>query len=135
MADRSEWDDLKTYQNTINKEKSSAPSTVKSTKTGTKSKSSSKKVNKLTVAHQKDDLRKIEGIGPMIQELLNNASIYSFKELSKSSRDSIKTLLNEAGPQFRMHEPESWPHQAKLAAKAEWEELEKYQDFLILGRK
>ncbi len=135
MADRSEWDDLKTYQNSINKEKNPAPSTVKSTKTGTKSKSSSKKVNKLTVADQKDDLRKIEGIGPKIQELLNNASIYSFKELSKSSRDSIKTLLNEAGPQFRMHEPESWPHQAKLAAKAEWEELEKYQDFLILGRK
>ena len=82
----------------------------------------------------KDDLRKIEGIGPKIQELLNNAGINSFQELSESSRDQIKALLNEAGPQFRMHEPESWPHQAKLAANEEWKELEKYQDFLISGR-
>jgi len=131
MANRSEWTDLKTYQNSINKDKSIAWDKANSVK---KDKSSPKKDNKLTIAHQKDDLRKIEGIGPKIQELLNKADIYSFKELSKSTRDLIKKLLNEAGPQFRMHEPESWPHQAKLAAKGEWDELEKYQEFLIAGR-
>ncbi len=132
MANRSEWDDLKTYQNSLNRNKYS--SSVKAREKTTKSKSDSKKTNKLTIAHQKDDLRKIEGIGPKIQELLNNAGIYSYKELSKQSRDFIKDLLNEAGPQFRMHEPESWPHQAKLASKNEWKELEEYQEFLIAGR-
>jgi len=131
MANRSEWADLKTYQNSINKDKSIALAKANSVKNDN---INSIKTNKLTIAHQKDDLRKIEGIGPKIQELLNNAGIYSFKELSKSSRDFIKNLLNEAGPQFRIHEPESWPHQAKLAATGEWDELEKYQEFLIAGR-
>lgn len=133
MADRSEWDDLKAYQNSINNGKSSLHVKVATSKTETKSKP--KKKNKLTLAHQKDDLKKIEGIGPKIQELLNNDNIYSFKELSKSSQEHIKMLLTQAGPQFRMHDPESWPHQAKLAAKGEWKELEEYQEFLISSRK
>jgi len=124
MANRSEWNELQTYQDSLNNRKSSG---------STKTKKKTKKKNK-PVAHKKDDLKKIEGIGPKIQELLNNAGIFSFKDLSKQSRDVIKQLLDDAGPQFRMHEPESWPHQAKLAAKNEWKELEKYQDFLISGR-
>ncbi|MGK0272457.1 MAG: putative flap endonuclease-1-like 5' DNA nuclease [Cocleimonas sp.] len=134
MANRSEWDELKTYQVSINKEQKL--SSVKSKKTGTEkvNKSATKKVKKSTLDLIKDDLRKIEGIGPKIQELLNNAGIESFQQLSENSRDHIKNLLNEAGPQFRMHEPESWPHQAKLAAKGKWKELAEYQDFLITGR-
>lgn len=133
MANRSEWEELKTYQNSVSRDRSIAAN--KTDKEKTNSKTSLKTPNKLTIAHQKDDLRKIEGIGPKIQEVLNNANIYSYKELSKSSKDFIKERLDEAGPQFRMHEPESWPQQAKLAAKGEWKELEEYQELLISGRK
>ncbi|MEH6456348.1 MAG: hypothetical protein V7749_08500, partial [Cocleimonas sp.] len=132
MADRAEWEELKTYQHSVSRDKSITAK--KAAKKEINSKTSSEKPNKLTIAHQKDDLRKIEGIGPKIQEVLNNAGIFSFKELSKSSNDFIKQNLDEAGPQFRMHNPESWPQQAKLAAKGEWKELEEYQEFLIAGR-
>lgn len=125
MASRAEWDKLQTYQDTLNNIKGNSTS---------KAKKNPKKSSKLTIAHQKDDFKKIEGIGPKIQELLNNAGIFSYKELSKQPRDIIKQLLDDAGPQFRMHEPESWPHQAKLAASSKWKELEKYQEFLISAR-
>ncbi|KAG1694811.1 Thrombospondin-3b [Nymphon striatum] len=82
----------------------------------------------------KDDLKKIEGIGPKIQELLSNAGIYTFSDLAKQKRDYLKSLLDAGGPQYRVHEPESWPQQAKLAKDSKWEELQKLQDDLIGGR-
>lgn len=123
MANHNEWEELKTYQSSINKDKNKLL-VEKNNKVSAKD----KKTNKLTIAHPKDDFTKIEGIGPKIQEVLNNAGIYSFKRLSQSSPDSIKVLLNDAGPQFRMHEPETWPKQANLASRSKWKELETYQD-------
>ncbi|WP_299873967.1 helix-hairpin-helix domain-containing protein [uncultured Cocleimonas sp.] len=83
----------------------------------------------------KDDLKKIEGIGPKIQELLGKSGIHTFKDLSKQERDFLKNLLDEGGPQYRVHEPESWPQQAKLASEGRWEDLQKLQNELIGGRK
>ncbi|MEB8432224.1 helix-hairpin-helix domain-containing protein [Cocleimonas sp. KMM 6892] len=83
----------------------------------------------------KDDLKKIEGIGPKIQELLGKSGIHTFKDLSEQQRDTLKNLLDEGGPQYRVHEPESWPQQAKLASEGKWDELQKFQDELIGGRK
>ena len=51
-----------------------------------------------------------------------------------SNRNTLKALLDAAGPQFRMHEPETWPLQAKMAFNNEWEKLREYQDFLMGGR-
>ncbi len=132
MANRGEWEELNTYQQTLIQEQALEAKKVAKTKSKKRTKSSDNK--KLSVVNKKDNLRKIEGIGPKIEELLNNAGIETFKALSVKSRDAIKELLNEAGPQFRMHEPESWPHQAKLAADDKWDELEEYQDFLNGGR-
>ena len=81
-----------------------------------------------------DDLKKIEGIGPKIEELLHKAGIRTFKNLGDCSSTTIKDLLDAAGPQFRMHNPDTWPHQAKMAVKGEWKELKEYQDFLLGGR-
>lgn len=126
MASNSEWDELKNYQQKITEEQALKANNAAELKKSSKNKSENDK--------QMDDLKKIEGIGPKINELLNNAGIHTFEQLSEQSRDYIKELLNAAGPQFRMHEPESWPHQAKLAAKGDWEELKKYQNFLNAGR-
>ena len=33
-----------------------------------------------------------------------------------------------------MHNPKSWPDQAKLAAEERWDELDEFQDTLLGGR-
>ena len=81
-----------------------------------------------------DDLTKIEGIGPKINELLQNAGIRTFSDLAAASPESIKAILDEAGPNFSVHDPATWPEQAKMAAEGRWEELKKWQDELDGGK-
>lgn len=86
------------------------------------------------VKPQADDLTKIEGIGKKITRLLNEAGIYRYKDLSKSSIKNLKSILNEAGNKFALHEPKSWPKQAKLAADDKWVELGALQQSLNGGK-
>lgn len=81
-----------------------------------------------------DDLTKIEGIGKKINELLAAENIISFKELSKLSAKKLKAILEAAGTKFAMHNPASWPKQAKLAAAGKWDELATLQKELVAGK-
>ena len=81
-----------------------------------------------------DDLKKIEGIGPKIEQILNDAGIHTFKQLASSNADHIKELLLNAGPRFRMHDPNTWMQQADLAAKEDWATLDTLQKALKGGR-
>ena len=81
-----------------------------------------------------DDLTKIEGIGKMIAALLAAESILTFKDLSKISAKKLKGILEVAGNKFQVHDPASWPKQAKLAAADKWEELEVLQKELTGGK-
>lgn len=81
-----------------------------------------------------DDLKRLEGIGPRIEKLLNDAGIKSYAKLATMDRDALKAILDAGGSQFKLHEPKSWPYQAELAAKQNWQRLKEYQDFLISGR-
>lgn len=97
-------------------------------KTGTSS-------QKTTVQKTKrDDLKKIEGIGPKIEQLLNTAGILNWKKLAKSKPEKLRTILAEAGNRYKMHNPTSWPEQAALAASGEWDKLKTFQDFLKGGK-
>lgn len=89
---------------------------------------------KKTVASKKDDLKKIEGIGPKIAEHLQNAGIKTFAALSKASVSKLNGILEKAGPRYKMHVPTSWPKQAALAVKGDWAGLEKLQAQLKGGR-
>ncbi len=82
-----------------------------------------------------DDLQIIEGIGPKIAELLRNAGIETWQQLSMTSPYRLREILDAAGPQYNTHDPETWPHQAALAADEKWDELKALQDELIGGRK
>lgn len=82
----------------------------------------------------KDDLTRVEGIGPKIKKLLNNDGIWSFKQLSMATVERIQKILDEAGPRYRMHNPKTWPEQAKLAAEGKWAELQKWQETLKGGK-
>lgn len=82
----------------------------------------------------KDDLKKLEGIGPKLEQVLNAAGVRNFAQLASMTPDEIKPILQAAGNQFKMHDPKSWPYQAELANKGEWERLKEYQNLLINGR-
>ncbi len=82
----------------------------------------------------KDNLEKIEGIGPKIAELLNNAGINTFLELSEAKVETVREILDNAGSRFRMHDPSTWSEQSKMAHEGKWDELKVYQDHLKGGR-
>ena len=98
-------------------------------------KAAPKKAAALKKASAKDDLKKIEGIGPKIEGLLHQAGIKTFDDLTKAKPTKLKTVLQGAGPRYRMHDPGTWIDQAKLAAKGDWERLAKLQKELKGGRK
>lgn len=81
-----------------------------------------------------DDLSKIEGIGKKIAVLFKKQGILTFKDLSKASIKNLKTILEAAGNQYSMHNPSSWPKQAKLAAAGKWDELDRLQAELKGGK-
>lgn len=86
------------------------------------------------VKSTKDDLKKVEGIGPKIEELLNTAGIHTWHTLSKTSVQKLKSILNNAGKRFQMHDPSTWGEQSHLAETGQWNALQEYQDFLNGGK-
>ncbi len=85
-------------------------------------------------AGAKEDLRKVEGVGPKIAELLNNAGINTFAQLGATDVDRIKEILAEAGNRYASHNPGTWPRQAQMAADGKWDELKVWQDELDGGK-
>ncbi len=98
------------------------------------SKTEKKPAPKVEASGQVDNLKKIEGIGPKIEEILKAGGITTFSKLSTAQYDDLKALLNEAGSRYKMHNPTTWPQQAELAEKGAWDELSKLQDRLLGGR-
>jgi len=75
-----------------------------------------------------DDLTKVEGIGPKISEIFQNAGIKTFADLAAKSVEDLKAILTEAGSRYASKNPGSWPKQAKMAADGKWDELKVWQD-------
>lgn len=78
-----------------------------------------------------DDLKKVEGIGPKIEETLNAAGINTFAELAKTEVAKISEIIAEVRGN---HVPDTWPKQAEIAAEGKWDELKKWQDELDGGK-
>lgn len=70
-----------------------------------------------------DDLKVIEGIGPKIAEILNEAGINTFADLAAASVDNLKEILVNAGSRYASKNPSTWSQQAQLAASGKWDEL------------
>ena len=79
-----------------------------------------------------DDLKKIEGIGPKIAEVLGEAGVNTYKQLAEMDRDAIKAILDTVST-LKSKEPKTWPQQAQLAADGKWDELKVLQDELMGG--
>lgn len=81
-----------------------------------------------------DDLTKIEGVGKKIAEILVQEGITDFAVLAKATPKQIKAILEAAGSRYKVHNPTTWPKQAKLAAAGKWEELKALQAELKGGK-
>ncbi|WKN43895.1 hypothetical protein [Tunicatimonas pelagia] len=82
-----------------------------------------------------DNLKVVEGIGPKIERMLNADGIYTFVQLASADNDRLRNIMAMEGPKFlAVHNPATWPKQAKLAADENWEDLEDYKGRLKGGR-
>jgi ribosomal protein L13 len=83
-----------------------------------------------------DDLKKVEGIGPKIEELLHTAGILTFANLAESTADTLNQILDDAGSKFNSHKATTgtWAKQAELARDGKWDELKAWQDELNGGK-
>jgi predicted flap endonuclease-1-like 5' DNA nuclease len=74
-----------------------------------------------------DDLSLVEGIGPKIRSLFHNYEIRTWKALAQTSVAKCQEVLDSGGDRYKMHDPASWPMQAKMAAEGKWKDLAKWQ--------
>ena len=86
---------------------------------------------KKTTSTKKDDLTKVEGIGPKIAETLVSWGVVTFADLAKTDSTKIAEMIADVRGN---HVPDTWPEQAKMAADGKWDELKKWQDELDGGK-
>ncbi len=86
------------------------------------------------VPSEPESLQRVEGIGPKIEGLLWAGGVLTMRQLAIADLGILQKILDNAGPRYTMHNPKSWSPQAELIVDENWDELEKYQDFLVAGR-
>src|SRR5690606_25153110 len=77
---------------------------------------------------KRDDLKIVEGIGPKIQQLFNSYNIKTWKDLSETAVAKCQEILDSGGAPYKIHDPASWPRQAKMAYEGKWKDLHKWQE-------
>ena len=85
------------------------------------------------VATGRDDLKLLWGIGPKIEEVMNENGIYTFAQIAAVPGHRLTEILHRAGSRFRMSSEKlhgTWPEQARMAAKGDLDGLAKYQSGL-----
>lgn len=102
-------------------------------KSSTRKVKATKKVSHKVKTTKTADLTVIEGIGPKIASLLNNAGINTFKQLGKTEVTKLKEILAAAGNRYNAHDPTTWGQQAELAAAGKWEVLKAWKNRLKGG--
>lgn len=80
-----------------------------------------------------DDLKSLEGIGPKVAKILNDAGINSFADLASADAAEVDKVLDANG--LQMMDSAGWIEQAKLAVAGDMEGLAKLQDELKGGRR
>ncbi len=81
-----------------------------------------------------DDLKIVEGIGPKIEKLCHGIGIWTWAQLAETPVETLQKMLDDAGPNYRIANPATWPQQSKLAAEGKMDELKEYQNYLLGGR-
>lgn len=81
-----------------------------------------------------DDFTKIEGIGPKINQIMIDGGVTTYAAMAYAKPEQLKDILAAAGNRYKMHNPTTWPQQAKLAEAGKWDELKTLQDELDGGK-
>ena len=87
----------------------------------------------LGVPVRMNDFTLIEGIGPAIANLCVNRGITTWWSMANTDLAVLRSMLAEAGPKFQVHDPTTWPQQARLLANGEWEKFRRLVDALRVG--
>jgi len=81
-----------------------------------------------------NDLTVVEGIGPKIADLLLTSGIKTWWQLHQTHPDQLRRVLADAGPRFQVQNPSTWPEQAGLLARGEWQQFKLLADRLQSGK-
>jgi large subunit ribosomal protein L21 len=92
------------------------------------------KTPKAKVVKKGDDLKLIEGVGPVAAKVLVAAGIDTFAKMAKTSAEKVKEVLDAAEAKVQHLDPTTWAQQAQLAADGKMDELKKLQDELNGGK-
>lgn len=77
---------------------------------------------------KQDDLKIIEGIGPKIEGMFKDHGIKTWKALSDTTVAECQKVLDTGGKRYQIHDPASWPMQAKMCYEGKWDALHKWQE-------
>lgn len=77
---------------------------------------------------RENDLKIIEGIGPKIENLFHHYDIRTWKALADAPVAKCQEVLDSGGDRFKVHDPSSWPMQARMASEGRWKALARWQD-------
>lgn len=107
----------------------SAPKKAKKTtskKTVTKKKVLVKKVE-IVQTDVTNDLKIIKGIGPVLEQSLNDLGITAYEQIAKMTIKDLTQLLNDAGINAKIYDLSGWKAQAKLALKGDMEAVKNWE--------
>ncbi len=115
----------KTVKKVAAKAQKTTAKAVKTTTKATKTvKATAKKVaTPKTTTTTKDNLKLINGIGPKLEGILNEAGITTYTQLVNTSEAKLKEILASAGSRYKLFDPSTWTKQAELAAAGKMDEL------------
>ncbi len=74
-----------------------------------------------------DDLKRIKGIGPQLEDKLNELGIYTFEQISQWSKDNVAWIDEYLAFKGRI-DREEWIEQAKILSKGDETEFSKRYD-------
>ncbi|HNQ72409.1 MAG TPA: helix-hairpin-helix domain-containing protein [Verrucomicrobiota bacterium] len=86
-------------------------------------------------AARQEDLTEIEGVGPKIAAALNAAGLHTFAAVAATPVERLKEILAAGGEHLKQWDPTTWPEQAALAAKGDWDAFAKLKEELKGGRR
>lgn len=76
---------------------------------------------------QKDDLKVIKGIGPVLEKSLNELNVTAYSQIAKMTIKNMTKLLNDAGINAKIYDLSGWKAQAKLALKGDMEAVKNWE--------
>jgi large subunit ribosomal protein L27 len=89
---------------------------------------------KAAASSEKDNLTRIEGIGPKVQAALNDAGVTTFAKLATLSADELTQIVKVDHNVRIVGDAATWPKQAQFLVDGDEEGLKAYQDRLVGGR-